>query len=39
MDDKFEIVVAHFNEDLGWLEYLRDEAIIYSKGKYGSFQY
>lgn len=28
----FEIVVAHYNEDLGWLKHVSDEATIYSKG-------
>lgn len=30
--DDFEIVVAHFNEDLSWLESLEHETTVYSKG-------
>ena len=28
----FEVVVAHFDEDLSWLEPLAEEATVYTKG-------
>ncbi|RDW65152.1 hypothetical protein BP5796_09844 [Coleophoma crateriformis] len=33
MDKAFECVVAHYNEDLSWLEPLSSETIVYSKGR------
>lgn len=29
---RFEVVIAHFNEDLSWLKVAAPEAIIYVKG-------
>ena len=29
---QFEVVVAHFDEDLSWLEPLADETTVYTKG-------
>jgi hypothetical protein len=29
----FEIVVAHYNEDLSWLHPLAEKATVYCKGK------
>ncbi|KAI4187333.1 MAG: hypothetical protein L6R41_002875 [Letrouitia leprolyta] len=31
-DQEFEIVVAHYNEDLSWLKQYSDECCVYSKG-------